>query len=166
MRARRKPPAWSPPRHAPAECRARGGASFVVIVGFTAPATLTAFAYGTRRLPHLAVTLRDGSVVVGPLVRPGRSPCLNCLDLHRADLDPDWQAVSAQLQTSPDVVEPLAATTALAAAAFAAHEVLTHLDGGTPSTIGATIEIGEPGQRTRRQWSPHPSCGCRRRGRR
>ncbi|HEY7223544.1 MAG TPA: TOMM precursor leader peptide-binding protein [Micromonosporaceae bacterium] len=144
----------------------RGSASFVVLVGFSAPANLTAFSYGSRRLAHLAVSVRDGTVVVGPLVRPGESPCLNCLDLHRADLDPDWQAVAAQLQTSPEVAEPLAATTALAAAAFAAHDVLTHIDGGLPATLGATVEIAEPGRSTRRQWGQHPSCGCRRRARR
>jgi bacteriocin biosynthesis cyclodehydratase domain-containing protein len=144
----------------------RSGATFVVLVGFTAPASLTAFAYGTRRLAHLAVSVRDATVVVGPLVRPGQSPCLNCLDLHRSDLDPDWQAVAAQLHTSPDVSEPVAATTCLTAAAFAAYEVLTHIDGGAPSTLGATVEIIEPGRSTRRQWSQHPSCGCRRRSRR
>ena len=107
--------------------------------------------------------MRDGSVVVGPLVRPGHTPCLNCLDLWRTERDPDWPAVAAQLQTLPDVADPVLATTALSAAAFAAHEVLAHLDGGVPSTIGATVEITEPGQHTRRQWSQHPSCGCRRR---
>jgi bacteriocin biosynthesis cyclodehydratase domain-containing protein len=111
------------------------------------------------------VWVRDGTVVVGPLVRPGHSACLHCLDLHRCDLDPDWRAIAAQLHTSPDVGEPVSVTTALTAAAFAAHEVLSHVDGGTPSTLGATVEITEPGRSIRRQWSQHPSCGCRRRGR-
>jgi bacteriocin biosynthesis cyclodehydratase domain-containing protein len=145
---------------------ARGRATFVVLVGFAAPASLTAFSYGTRRLAHLALCVRDGTVVVGPLVRPGLSPCLNCLELHRQDLDPDWRAVVAQLHTSPDVGEPVTATTALAAAAFASFEVLTQIDGGTPGTLGATVEIAEPGRHARRQWSQHPSCGCGRRRRR
>lgn len=141
----------------------RGAATFVVLVGYSAPASLTAFAHHTRRLAHLAVNVRDGTVVVGPLVRPGESCCLNCVDLHRGDLDPDWRAVAAQLQTSPDIAEPVAATTVLSAAAFAAFEVLTHLDGDTPSTLGATVEIADPVHSARRQWSQHPSCGCRRR---
>ena len=141
-------------------------ASFVVLVGFGAPASLTALAYGTRRLAHLAVSVRDATVVVGPLVRPGQSPCLNCLALRRTELDPDWPAVAAQLHTSPEIAEPVAAATVLSAAAFAAYEVLTQIDGGTPSTLGATVEITTPGQSSRRQWSQHPSCGCRRRRRR
>jgi bacteriocin biosynthesis cyclodehydratase domain-containing protein len=144
----------------------RGRATFAVLVGFSAPASLTAYAYGSRRLAHLAVWIRDGTVVVGPLVRPGYSTCLNCVDLHRSDRDPDWRAIAAQLQTAPEIGEPISATTTLTAAAFAAHEVLTHIDGGTPSTLNATVEISEPGRSVRRQWNPHPACGCRRRSRR
>src|SRR6185369_2341790 len=141
----------------------RKAATFAVLVGFAAPATLTALALGTRRLAHLAVAVRDGVVVVGPLVRPGRTPCLNCLDLHRLDRDPGWSVIAAQLNDGPDSAEPLAATTALAAAAYAAAEVLTHIDGGQPTTLGATVEIAGPDQATRRSWVPHPRCGCRRR---
>ena len=140
----------------------RSRASFAVLVGFGAPASLTALSYGTRRLAHLAVSVRDGTVVVGPLVRPGASPCLNCLDLHRNDRDPDWKAVAAQLHTAPDLPEPVSAATVLAGAAFAADEVLTHIDGGRPTTLGATVEIRAPNQTTRRQWNHHPMCGCRR----
>src|SRR4029453_18900147 len=100
----------------------RTRATFVVLVGFSAPASLTALSYSSRRLAHLAVSARDGTVVVGPLVPPGRSPCLNWLDLHRSDRDPDWRVVAAQLHTGPDVLEPMTATTALAGAAYAAFE--------------------------------------------
>jgi bacteriocin biosynthesis cyclodehydratase domain-containing protein len=141
----------------------RRNATFAVLVGFAAPAALTALAYGTRRLAHLAVAVRDGTVVVGPLVRPGRTPCLNCLDLHRVDRDPAWSVIAAQLHEGPDSAEPLTATTALTAAAYAAAEVLTHIDGGHPTTLGATVEIAGPDQATRRSWVQHPRCGCRRR---
>lgn len=142
-----------------------GEATFAVLVGDAAPSALTALSLGRRRLPHLAVTLRDAAVVVGPLVRPGITPCLNCLDLRRADCDPCWRTVAAQLATSPDSAEPVAATTALAAVAYATAEVLAHIDGGTPTTLGATVEITEPGRVTRRRWAPHPRCGCANRGR-
>lgn len=138
-------------------------ATFAVLVGFAAPAVLTALSYGSRRLAHLAVNVRDGTVVVGPLVRPGSTPCLNCLDLHRIDRDPAWRVVSAQLHTGPEPADPVAAVTVLTAAAFAASEVLAHIDGHEPSTLGATVEIAGPGQSSRRRWTQHPKCGCRRR---
>jgi bacteriocin biosynthesis cyclodehydratase domain-containing protein len=138
-------------------------ATFAVLVGFAAPAALTALSHDARRLAHLAVAVRDGTVVVGPLVRPGQTPCLNCLDLHRLDRDPAWRVVAAQLHTGPEVVEPVAATTALTGAAYAAAEVLAHIDGRVPTTLGATVEITGPGESTRRCWTQHPRCGCRRR---
>jgi hypothetical protein len=142
-----------------------GQATFAVLIGFSAPAALTALSLGSRRLAHLSVAVRDGAVIVGPLVRPGLTPCLNCLDLHRLDRDPAWARVAAQLQTGPEAAEPLTATTALAGAAYAAAEVLAHIDGGVPATLGATVEIAVPGQSTRRRWSLHPRCDCRRRAR-
>ena len=38
-----------------------------------------------RGAPRLDVYLRDGVVVVGPLVLPDASPCGQCLELHRRD---------------------------------------------------------------------------------
>ena len=35
--------------------------------------------------------------MVGPLVLPGATPCLTCLDLHRVDRDRGWPVVAAQL---------------------------------------------------------------------
>ncbi|MGH3430342.1 MAG: hypothetical protein ACRDQZ_22700, partial [Mycobacteriales bacterium] len=52
-------------------------------------------------VPHLPVLLRDGTVIVGPLVIPGRTTCLNCLDLHRGDRDPEWPVLASQLATYP-----------------------------------------------------------------
>lgn len=40
--------------------------------------------------PHLPVSVYRGHLSVGPLVVPGRTPCLNCLHLHRSDSDPHW----------------------------------------------------------------------------
>jgi hypothetical protein len=151
----------APDLHAARPARTRS--TFAVLVGFDAPASLTALSY--RRIAHLAVSVRDGTVVVGPLVRPGCSPCLNCLDLTRQALDPDWQAIAAQLHTGADLAESATIATTLTGATFAAFEVLTHIDGGVPATLGATVEISEPGRSVRRQWSAHPSCWCRRRAR-
>src|SRR5690606_2884405 len=141
----------------------KGSATFAVLVGFAAPATLTALSYANRCLAHLAVAVRDATVIVGPLVVPGQTPCLNCLDLHRRDRDPGWPAVAAQLPTSAEAPEPIAATTALSAAAYAAAEVLAYIDGATPRTAGATVEIPQAGEWIRRQWTHHPGCRCLRR---
>lgn len=142
-----------------------GQASFVVHVGDRTPAVLAAERYARRRLAHLAVSLRDGTVVIGPLVPPNGSPCLHCVDLHRRDRDPDWSDLAAQLATDPPA-PPCAATAALIAAGVTAREVLNWLDGAPAETLGASVEITARGQLRRRSWPPHPRCGCGRRTRR
>jgi hypothetical protein len=142
-----------------------GAATFIVQVGAQRPASLAALAYGRRRIPHLALDIRDGVAVVGPLVPPAGSPCLNCVDLHRRDRDPLWPALAAQLSTGPDSPPPCSVATLLSTVAYAADEVLTYLDGGTPQTLGTTVEIPGPGRERRRTWAPHPACDCTRRRR-
>ena len=114
-----------------------------------------------RRVPHLPVETRETSAVVGPLVLPGRTACPRCLDLHRAERDPHWPAVAAQLdQADPVGIEVLVAT---GAGLLAAAQVLAHLDGLTPDTLDGTVEISLPTlQWRRRGWSAHPSCPCQR----
>ncbi|MFI6762932.1 ThiF family adenylyltransferase [Micromonospora sp. NPDC050417] len=145
----------------------RSGASLVVQVGTDRPAGLLAAGYAQRRQAHLLLSLHDGVPVVGPLVPASGSPCLNCRDLHRRDRDPGWPALAAQLAAEP-ALQPCTTPTLIAAVGYATGEVLGFLDGGSPETVGAAVEIRTPGRFRRRTWPPHPSCGCtsRRRGRR
>ena len=99
----------------------------------------------------------------GPLVPPTGAPCLNCLDLHRTERDADWPQLAAQI--GDPAPEPCSVVTLLAATAYATAEALAFLDGGTPETLGAAVEICAPGRFRRRTWTPHPACGCARRRR-
>jgi bacteriocin biosynthesis cyclodehydratase domain-containing protein len=127
------------------------------------PAGGSALRWAVRRTPHLPVWVRDAVAVIGPLVLPGRTACLACLDLHRSDRDPAWPALVAQLTTGRAATEPAACGAALvgAAASLAAMQVLAHLDGDPPETLGGSLELAEPGAVIRRRtWPPHPDCGC------
>ncbi|NYF55083.1 ThiF family adenylyltransferase [Micromonospora purpureochromogenes] len=137
----------------------RGRVELVVHLGADRPAALLAAGYAQRRQPHLLLGLREGVPVVGPLVRPPVGPCLHCLDLHRADRDPGWPGLAAQLAADP-ADQACAAATLLAAVGYAVAEALAHLDGGAPETLGCAVEIGAAGRFRRRMWPPHPSCGC------
>jgi hypothetical protein len=134
----------------------RTAASLLVQLDHDEPVALLATRLAHRRQPHLAVTIREGAAVIGPLIPAGGAPCLNCLDLHRRERDAAWPGPPGR---SGAVAEPCAVTTVLAATAFAAAEVLSFLDGGTPQTVGATAEISAPGRVRRRTWRPHPDCG-------
>ncbi|MEV4412070.1 hypothetical protein [Catellatospora sp. NPDC049609] len=157
--AGRRPPASGPTsRPGPPTAMLRAtDATFLVQVGYAVAARGT-----RRRVPHLALGVRDGIAVVGPLVPATGGPCLRCLDLHRTDRDPGWPALAAQLAAGSGA-DPCSAATRLTAAGFAAAEVLAHLDGAEPTTVGTTVEINGVRPWRRRTWTPHPACDCTRR---
>ncbi|MBD7997646.1 MULTISPECIES: ThiF family adenylyltransferase [Oerskovia] len=112
--------------------------------------------------PHLPVVVREADVVVGPFVRPGRTPCVRCVEGHRADLDPQWPQLVDQLRDPQrEVLDVEETTLAAVGAAIAASQVLAHLDGLTPRAASACIEIAVPDAVPRlREVVNHPRCGC------
>ena len=133
----------------------------VVLVGVGVADSVAAEPLLAREVPHLSVVVRERGLVVGPLVLPGAGPCLRCLDLHRADRDPAWPRLLAQLlaRRAPPAAETVSS---LLGASLAALQVLGHLDAGPPPAAhGATLEVGLPeGLVARRPWPAHPACGC------
>jgi len=113
-------------------------------------------------IAHLPVAVREADVSVGPLVLPGRTPCVRCCDLHAADVDDAWPRLAAQLREAhADVGVPEETTLAALAAATATGQVLAQLDGARPLAAGAVIEIALPEALPRvRAVRPHPGCGC------
>ena len=133
--------------------------------------------------PHLLATVRETTGVIGPLVVPGASACLRCLDLHRADRDPAWPLIAAQLATDGrrPAVQACDVVLATLVASVACLQALGWVDAqdAEPSvanrparanppaaasrlaTLGGTLELTLPDWRIRRRgWSLHPACGC------
>jgi hypothetical protein len=133
----------------------------VVLVGVTDPEL--AVRLMQERIPHLAASASEAIGVVGPLVIPGRSACLRCLDLARTDRDPAWPLILAQLagrQPDPPACD---ASLAAAVAAQASAQALAFTDRPDQPgpVINGTLELVLPGwQWRRRTWPPHPDCTC------
>jgi len=136
----------------------------LVVIASTRPVdTDLAAALHAARIPHLLAGVRETTAIIGPLVDPGRTSCLRCADLHRADRDPAWPAMAAQL-AGPRRASDEACDVALAtvAAALAALQALAHLAGdrSVPTRAGA-LELTLSDWRLRRRgWPPHRRCGC------
>jgi hypothetical protein len=99
------------------------------------------------------------------MVVPGATCCLRCLDLTRADRDPAWPALAAQLRaTGRHTGAPSPACDVVLATTVASHaalQALAFLDTGTATTVDATLHIDLPeGRVRRRSWVRHPACGC------
>lgn len=128
-----------------------------VVVGYWVLAPDIQSHWLRRDIPHLPVVFSDTGVTVGPLVDPGISACLRCVELHRTDTDPAWPAISAQLHgLSGGAESPILAAEA---AAIAFRLLRARLDGSLES--GQSIHIdADSGTRTARHWMQHPRCGC------
>jgi hypothetical protein len=116
----------------------------------------------TLGIPHLLVTAGEGVGSVGPLVLPGRTPCLRCLDLIRRDRDPSWPTVGARLGGYP--AGEIACGTVLSSlvASQAAGHALAHVDGLEPGVTNRTVDVTPDWQWKNRSWAAHPCCPCSR----
>jgi hypothetical protein len=116
-----------------------------------------------QRVPHLTATAGEAIGVVGPLVIPGRSACLRCLDLARTERDPAWPLIAAQLIGRHPVTPACDCVLATSVAAQASAQLLAFVDrGGRAAAVtNGTLEMVLPDWRWRRRtWRPHPRCGC------
>lgn len=113
------------------------------------------------RQDHLRVVIDEDRVRIGPLVRPGLTPCISCHDLHRADWDRAWPALMTQFGTPATTAPALRATTLHAAATFLAATVIAYCDEDPADTTGQCVVIG-PHFLDRKIWpiSFHPACSC------
>lgn len=105
-----------------------------------------------RDVLHVPVVFGELAVTVGPVVDPGRTPCLACVEQQRTDADPAWPAIGSQLWR-----QPAAADTELAATEAALEIVRMLADRPTHQVRLDT----ETGGRTERTWGPSARCGCR-----
>ncbi|MCW2801320.1 MAG: hypothetical protein JWQ70_2792 [Aeromicrobium sp.] len=114
-------------------------------------------------LDHLPVVIDEDRVRIGPLVRPGRTPCVSCHDLHRADWDHAWSALLPQFGRQPRALTPpaLSAVAVHTAALELAVEILSYCDGRPVRSVGRFLVVG-PEHHQRSSWplAFHHGCAC------
>ena len=111
---------------------------------------------------HLPVRMRDGIGVVGPLVLPGRTACLRCLELQRCGRDPGWPTRRGAARRAAGRADPAAtaATAALGVAQALAALDSTCSGGARPPTCEATLELDATAGRRSPGLGPDPACGA------
>lgn len=128
----------------------RGSVGVILVQG--SAAALQFARYLRDDIPHLPVAFEPGQVTVGPLVVPGRTPCLTCRDSDDTDRDPAWPLLHAQLIGRE--TGPLRAAQ-VAEGALVAARLLALGDGGQ------AVRISADGSRAWRAVTFHEECRCR-----
>lgn len=121
-------------------------------------------------LSHLPVVIGAGRAVIGPLIRPGRGPCLRCLDHYRADHDPGWRHIATESWIDRDdgldyddvdnLLTPVSAPADLrAVVAGLVGLVIRGHRIGRPLPVGVSLTVASPDPRVQhRLWRSHPRC--------
>jgi hypothetical protein len=115
-------------------------------------------------LPHLPVAVSGDAARVGPLVLPGLTACLWCLDRRSCDVDAAWPALADQLRLRHSRARGQSGVLAAAASAFAVAQVLQVVDApdsASPVCADALVEFRAPDCLARVvRVVRHPVCGC------
>jgi len=106
---------------------------------------------------HLTVESGPDTWTVGPLVLPGVTACLRCLDATLAEEDERRAVVVSQLIGNEVPGDALLQSLALS---WAVRDARTYLAGRTPATWSASVMLTRDDAPTIRPWLRHPYCGC------
>lgn len=109
-----------------------------------------------RDIPHIAVCFDEEGVEISPLVLPGKTPCLSCLQLHELQSKPNWPVIAPQLLGLDRDLADAALT--LFAAGVIANTTLNFLDLNQVPDCATRLErSGEL-----KNFQPkETNCGCR-----
>ncbi len=98
-----------------------------------------------RDVAHLPVVLDDEGVTIGPLVVPGSTACLFCLQRYATAADDAWPAIATQLWGRRSLLDT----------ELVASEVAVLVARGVTTQLRLV-----DGAVTERHLPPHPECGC------
>jgi hypothetical protein len=112
-----------------------------------------------ENVPHASLVFSDQTIRVGPLVTPGHTPCLGCVELHRRDEMVGWLEVSSQLWGKASPLH----THRNIGMAWALLLMLLCPGGITGMTPGFTSALFRPDNESVcwQEITFHPRCSCR-----
>ncbi len=114
--------------------------------------------------PHQLVRSVEGEFVIGPLVVPGRTACLRCLDAHHSVDDPMHPVLVGthhRAARHDAVAEPIDSALAALATGWAVRDLIAHLDGEPAASWSATVRIGpDLGSLSVVSWLRDQACSC------
>jgi len=111
---------------------------------------------------HLPVVLDERRVRIGPLVAPGDTPCLGCLDADLTAADPAWAALLPQFERARLLPQALPLWLLHRAAAEVMRQVDQLRHGLRPAAVGHVVSVGTESPEVEVRAVPFAaSCVCR-----
>lgn len=117
----------------------------------------------TNDVPHISVTFDAERVWVSPMIIPGQSACLFCLEKMRTEQDSNWPVIATQLISSNKRFDDAASQ--LFAAGIVVQKILARVDRvagfdlAEENLVGFSLEL-KTGKVIEYSWPQHPSCTC------
>jgi hypothetical protein len=116
-------------------------------------------------IPHYPVAVSGLNGRIGPLVIPGRTACLGCIDRSETDRDRAWPALIDQVRTRHHQTRAQDSSITSLCTAAAVQEILIHLDQrekplNPPEGNGYRLFRDFDPIPTLVPVAPHPLCGC------
>lgn len=143
-----------------------GPDDLVVMAGMLFPPADVSYLLMDLGVPHLTCGVVDARAVVGPLVLPGRTGCLSCLDAGYLDEDARWRTTRVQVTATPAPTSTRILELAAALTADAVRDLLDRRSTGAHATDWPLPEpltgrrFIDPRQLSVTTTELHPRTGC------
>jgi hypothetical protein len=117
----------------------------------------------SRDVPHIAVSFDSQFASVSPLIIPGQTACLFCLEILRTDQDAQWPVLASQLIASQKKFDDSASQ--LFTAGIVIQKILARLDRvagfdlAEENLTGYRLNLNS-GEITEFVWPRHNACQC------
>lgn len=109
--------------------------------------------------PHIVAITSGDTGAVSHVIEPGVTPCARCAHEARADVDPAWPVLDAQIRNKQSVdTAPLPVV--LVTALLTVTRVVGWLADGAHGMVGLTYTAWPGAAVSPDPWGAHPACGC------
>jgi molybdopterin/thiamine biosynthesis adenylyltransferase len=119
--------------------------------------------WANRDVPHIAVSFDTEFSSISPMIIPGQTACLFCLENMRTDQDSNWPVLASQLIGSQKKFDDAASQ--LFAAGVVIQKILARIDKVAGFELSEENLSGyrmnlKTGEITEFVWPKHKACGC------
>lgn len=125
-----------------------------LIIYFGRPGTKLIQEWMSQELAHIVIESIGPNLLVGPLVIPGKSPCLNCVSLVDTKILRNLKEISAFQRPALAAINLITGYLSLAIAEF--------VDTGSSPLVGSAkvFDLVNPNEIRELKYPRHPACGC------